>query len=388
MEEEKKRDQEDNLLEQTFQAFCTILDTQKALYGPEMKNLLPAHIDIKNHISDLLESMKSFQCAETLFSSKNPNKMKCLEYLVYIFKESLQKMLTGNDQGLKGVYKYFFYKLPYGKELKKFFMEFPATSPNFSYLIAIMEDLLEFQDKKGFYHTFSADLINNEIVPYKNEQKIKNFLVKLLKSEVFLAPYQKLNQLEGKQEVNVELVRDHMNEILEYPIFVGNLPHNVNGLTLLNKAIIINKNLLELYFMNDLLWRDCEDAETFELVIISIVIIHEWAHAKRIIGYAENDLGKKTPKKFRWKLSDDGEAGFYVEEELFGLAIDIPQLSLNPKAGLLLKFLQNETNWFGKKICSFLKTDEELMNLTNKNAKTNLTNMIFHLKGKGILKII
>ena len=127
--------------------FCSLIDSEQQLYGPDM-NILPPSIEIRKHILSIVETISSFKTVETLFASTNLDKLECIFYLYHVFKESLNKILAQPDQKLKGLFKFFFYKLPSGKKIKEVFIELPSYSTEFAYFMVVMEHLLDFSDNK------------------------------------------------------------------------------------------------------------------------------------------------------------------------------------------------------------------------------------------------
>lgn len=281
----------------------------------------------------------------------------------------------------------FFYSLP-SLEIMKKYENLDTKTPKFGYFMIIMDNLLDEKDK---FSVFTArDLENiDKIEKYQEESETKEILKGLINEPIILDPYLQLNKKEESEHIDLLMVKKHLEEILDYPIFLGDLPSNVDGITLLNKTFLINSKRFQNF--------NKELAAYFEISYIrstigALIMIHEMGHSKRILGYGGGDLKQQTPKKFAIKEGKKAEAGFFIETSLFGWILDLEEIKQNEKIGIfILTLLKEKVNWHSRNLLEKMKSQldsDTFYQLTNLNLKISKYRGGKQETGFGILQII
>ena len=254
--------------------------------------------------------------------------------------------------------------------------------------MVIMDSLLDEKNKNRIFIFSDLEKIK-KIQPFNEEFETKSFLRELTNETILLDPYLQLDKKEESENISLELVQMHLNEIIGYSIFLCDLPAQVNGITLLNQNFLINANL----FQN----INKEMTARFDIsyiirIIASVVMLHEIGHSKRIIGYGGRDMQKHTPQKFSLNDGKKPEAGFFVEDALFGLILDLAEITQNENTGIkILTLLKEKECWHSKNLMKNLKSQldsDSFQQITNANLKISRYKGCQKGDGFGILQII
>ena len=187
---------------------------------------------------------------------------------------------------------------------------------------------------------------------------IKTKILNVLNS---VHPWLKENQKVTNEELenHIEKLKESLKSIwlmddnYAYEVF----GHNLNAISIIETTVLIKKS-----FILNLEAAKTDNDHAKALFLVILVLLHEIGHLKRKLNF--NFITSRTPKKISYKTQpvheSHGEAGFWLEENLFGTIINIRSL---PENAAIYKDLVQIATWKNEKLLQSLFQNPDFPNI-------------------------